>query len=780
MNVQNKMGPSVEVDKEINPELLLSATQKQQIKARDSKYKEADLSCLRAIAQAAINVELFTIPLYMTSLYSIQGTHQIADSSNLYPGRHWPGLGPSAGYIPEARRNEYDVNLEPLFNIDCLAGESGKVNKQAEKYALSVNQQVFNGVYSVFIEEMLHLQLASNMASKLGLTPSFTSQALINEQYGWKCYNNQSGIPHILDFADCTTDLSNLSTDVQNYFKKIFPGKTLQDLRVNATELNKEQTLLFMLIEETEDNAKKIIQPEYLKPNEETKRPKYFEQAPYDWWQPNNKESDLPLFGSIGHMYLSYWNYIQIQYDDGTSLLDYATIQRDYFNERSGEKGYQAQFPGINGSLNVKADHTALKEALMNNVNAITDQGEGGGVAEMLSKCWPEEQWAKNLLAALAASSEEEHPSKVQEKFQPSAEALKADYPASGDEGPISGSACARITNKYKDHFQIFSDTLQLIVDFEKPNASSSERYMTWPTWFAEGNAWSSALLDPNGGDKAHETNPQLPQVESVVQALNNLKLTANIGDTHKLFSQSAVGTIKGLTTALDRYWSGQTNEFPGPAMGGSGDRVSICWATTGIAPDLVTGIEPQNPQTLYHACQGMSYTNIGSDDLPPPEVYHSCKGSNDCKAQGGCGFVHSTTAGGSCGGSVAKGPKSAPADNKCNNLGGCAVPISASQLFPELADGEYKMQLFKFDLKNKNSFSAIDYTYPKSDDPCKGKQAPEKQDEHVLMPYEKGDGVYNIAWQAYCNANGLWDADGNPKEQPTPSDIRLALPPST
>nr|MDC2854724.1 hypothetical protein [Ningiella sp. W23] len=200
------------------------------------------------------------------------------------------------------------------------------------------------------------------------------------------------------------------------------------------------------------------------------------------------------------------------------------------------------------------------------------------------------------------------------------------------------------------------------------------------------------------------------------MQALNSLRLTTHIGDTHKLFSSSAVGTIKGLTTALDRYWSGKTNEFPGPAMGGSGDRISICWATTGIAPDLVSGIDPQSADTLYHACQGMSYTNIGTNDLPPPEVYHSCKGSNDCKAQGGCGFVHSTTPGGSCGGSVSSGPKSAPADNKCNNLGGCAVPISASQLFPELSgdDQEYDMQLFKFNLKD-NSFSAIDYTDPKA-----------------------------------------------------------------
>lgn len=144
-----------------------------------------------------------------------------------------------------------------------------------------------------------------------------------------------------MDFADCTKDLSQLSPEIQAYFKQIFPGKTLQDLRVNATELNKEQTLLFMLIEETEENAKKIIQEQYLEPNKDTKRPKYFEQAPYDWWKPDYTEKNLPLFGSIGHMYLSYWDYIQIQYDDGTSLLDYATIQRDYFNERPGNKDYQ-------------------------------------------------------------------------------------------------------------------------------------------------------------------------------------------------------------------------------------------------------------------------------------------------------------------------------------------------------------------------------------------------------------------------------------------------------
>ncbi|KZN38157.1 hypothetical protein N474_01205 [Pseudoalteromonas luteoviolacea CPMOR-2] len=747
----------------IKPELRINKSQEQKIKNRNSKYKAADVSCIKAIAQAAINVELFTIPLYMTGLYSIYGMHSIGDDSGLYPGRQWPGLAATAGSVPLDRQLGHDVTFEPPLPKE-----------------LSVNEQVFNGVYSVFIEEMLHLQLASNMASKLGFTPSFTSAALIDKNYGWHCYNNQTMIPHVLDFQDCDSDLNKLSPQVKAYFETHFSGKSLQDLKVNATELNKEQALLFLLIEETDEDAKKIIQPKYLAPGEDG-RPKYFEDAPFDWWEAQNTESDLPLFGSIGHMYLCYWNYLQIQYDDGSYLLDelLTPVQRDYFNVRPGDSNYKAQFPEIDGSLNPEDSdenrYDKLKEKLMNNVNAITDQGEGKGVAMMICQYWGHEPWAQRVLSKLLKQQNQDDHT-VEEKFQPSEEALKSDYP--GD--PISGSACARITNKRKDHFLIFQQTLELIVKYGGTNHQINDRYMTWKDWHCEGNRWQAAMLDPNGGDIAKAKHPDLPSVTEIAQALNNLSRTEkSLTDTHQLFSQSAVGTLKGLTTSLDRYWSGETSEFPGPAMGGSGDRVSICWAATGLAPNLVSGIAPSQEDALYHACQGMSYTSEDTG-LPPAQVYHSCKGSNDCKAQGGCGFVHSTTSGGSCGSSGAKGIKSAPADNKCNNLGGCAVPISASQLFPSLpaddSDG-YKMQLFRFYGKD-NNFEAISYVTP---DEKPLPQDCSTAEQTTPMPYKEGDAVYKIAWQAYCNANGLVDLqNGNIPEPPAADDIRLALPPST
>jgi hypothetical protein len=107
---------------------------------------------LRAIAQAAVDVELFTIPLYMTSLYSIQGMHAITGQGNdFYQGRLWPGSKTSANPV-------------------------------------TANEQAFNLVFSVFIQEMLHLQMAANMATVLGVSPNFTDTALQDDRHGWTCY----------------------------------------------------------------------------------------------------------------------------------------------------------------------------------------------------------------------------------------------------------------------------------------------------------------------------------------------------------------------------------------------------------------------------------------------------------------------------------------------------------------------------------------------------------------------------------------------------------------
>lgn len=225
------------------------------------------------------------------------------------------------------------------------------------------------------------------------------------------------------------------------------------------------------------------------------------------------------------------------------------------------------------------------------------------------------------------------------------------------------------------------------------------------------------------------------------------------------------------MTTVLNEYWKSQDPKnpvaFPSPSMGGTGDRMAICWALFGQAPDLSLGIDPIEPAKLYHACQALDFSSLGNA-CAEPAVFHTCIGSNKCKAQGGCGFVQKTSGGGICSHAMGtRGPLSAgaqggcgvpdftlysaPSDNKCGTFGGCAVPISASQVFPRSG----KMQLFDF-TGTDNEPTPI-----------------------AKMDYAAGEVVHDVAYRAYLQ---VMQHRGKtpPATPPPPSDIRLAFPPST
>jgi hypothetical protein len=102
----------------------------------------------------------------------------------------------------------------------------------------------------------------------------------------------------------------------------------------------------------------------------------------------------------------------------------------------------------------------------------------------------------------------------------------------------------------------------------------------------------------------------------------------------------------------------------------------------------------------------------------------------------------------------------SAPSDNVCGSFGGCAVPISESQLYPSpdpsKPDDPGAMELY--------DFKGPDFK-------------PTKLDQR--LKYSKGDKVYDIAWNAYIEvlkSRGVTDLP--PK--PAPDPLRLAFPPST
>ncbi len=637
--------------------------------------KPADIAAVKAIAQAAINVELFTIPLYMAAMYSVQGMHQITSVGNdFYQGRQWPGLGPAAP----------------------VGGQ-----------ALSPNQQAFNVVFSVFIEEMLHLQLASNVATALGVTPTYESPLLQDADHGWTCYGpTLSVIPHIIDLTD-TTDYTNVA--------------------VNIGALTKEQLQLFLAIEQPDNIARAGIQP--------SKIGKYFPSVPFANWTASSTEADLPMFGTIGWMYQCYWDYLNFAYDDGTTLIGTmfaaGSVQNDMFNV-TGSGHPDAEYPLAQTTL---AGITIPADAL-NQINtmlsAITDQGEGSTLPNP----------PQGLLGA------------VQPEYRASKPALEADYPGATDSGDPAPSpdAAARADNDSPDHFERFTEILAGI-----------DQVQTWIDWFGEGNSWSAA--DLQASDYNPDSNPyNLPATADVAQALNNL---ASVNDAavrqanFTMLSQAAVGALAGITSVLYTYWSVPGTNFPYPAMSGSGDRMSIIWAIFGQAPDLSVGIGTPD-DSLHHSCQALDFSGTGTNDCAGVELFHACRGSNNCKAQGGCGFVQLTSGGGLCGhfmADAAKAPMlgastvySAPSDNKCGTFGGCAVPISASQLLNKSGN----MQLFNFSGSENTPIPL---------------QPP--------LAFTTGQLVHDVAYQAYRQVMAQRGVTV-PETPPAPNDLRLAFIPST
>ena len=646
---------------------------------RLASNKELDASALQAIAQAAVNVELFTIPLYMGTLYSIQGTHQITGKNDFYKDRLWPGPAPTAP----------------------RPGDT-----------LTANEKAFNIIFSVFIEEMLHLQLASHLAGAVGINPVFDSPALQDSRGGWTCYGSKKTvIPHIVDLRDT---------------------KTYDKVKVDIAAISADQMKLFIAIEQPETDAQDDLKPLADRPSGN----EYFPTVPFDDWTTHSTEEDLPMFGTIGAMYQCYLDYMAITYDDDTTLWDYVFFanQRDLFNVQA--KGHpKREYPGFDATLGA----AGFKQA-MGMMDAITDQGEGS----LLVRPPPRAD-------ALRV---------VEQKYQASLEALEADYPSftdTGEDAP-SAAAAARSERGGVDHYERFRELRDELLP----------EVVTWKDWFADHGPWTARDLRTT--DNEPGTQYKLPTTEAVAAALVAMATGDQRAASSKLFSTIACGSIAGITTVLNTYFKVPGEPFPYPSMVGAGDRMAICWAVLGEAPNLAIGVDPPDDTTLYHCCQGLDLTDVGVD-CAAPKIFHACRGSNLCKAQGGCGFVQKTTGGGLCGfllvatkevGEGAEVVYSAPSDNKCAAFGGCAVPISASQIFPAAGT----MQLYDF-----AKSAPFD---PEAMAPPGGQ-----------LPFAKGENVHDVAYKAYLavmakRAGDAGEGPTPPPEPPKPNTLRLVFPPST
>jgi hypothetical protein len=467
-------------------------------------------------------------------------------------------------------------------------------------------------------------------------------------------------------------------------------------------------------------------------------------------------------------MYQCYYDYMNLCYEDNEKKRLWSHVfkpgsrQNDLFNVRT-EGHPRREFCDFETIVTGTDPDEAFTQVVAM-MDAITDQGEG---SELKKK--------KEQLAALTSTYWA-----VEPIYQASCEALTVDYPSYTDTGERTDSADAkaRYENGASDHYERFT---------QLGEAVREGKVTTWPTWYSklqnkEDDApWKATYL---------ETGPNqynLPSGRTIAEAMNKIR---NEGSGYNTFSQAAVGAIAGITTVLDKYWDPESEEvlFPYPSMVGSGDRMAICWALFGKAPDLSQTVKLAGGGCgdvscpVLHACQGLDFgaDKSGKNDCAQVDIFHSCRGSNACKAQGGCGFVQMGTGGESCsfalvaaktdhdkagddrplstpalyGGIKADGPFSAPGDNKCGGFGGCAVPISASQVFPR----EGTMQLFRFD--NNECDSVPIETSP-------------------IFEFKKGEKVHDVAYRAYREVMKCRGKD-TPEDPPQPNNLRLAFPPST
>src|SRR3954454_24760454 len=211
------------------------------------------------------------------------------------------------------------------------------------------------------------------------------------------------------------------------------------------------------------------------------------------------------------------------------------------------------EFMGFNTVVALSYPDIAYQQ-MVSMMDAITDQGEGSVI--------------KREPALLA---------KVKPRYVSDKEALESDYPSFDDKGALapSSDAAARFGNDHQDHYERFQQ-VQALID--------AGEITTWA-----GNAkvghWQAADLQTPAYDQ-NPYNNVLPSADDIAGAMNRL---AGQADSHTLLSQAAIGAIAGVTTVLNSYWSPPAGSvlFPYPSMAGSGDRMAIAWAVTGLSPDL-------------------------------------------------------------------------------------------------------------------------------------------------------------------------------------------------
>lgn len=633
--------------------MLKRPDQRSDYKKHDPKHFAADAHALRCIAEVAMNVELFTIPLYMNALYSLKGFHQLTfGKSNLYEGRQWPGLEPTA---------------DPK----------------------TPNEKAFNSVFGVFIQEMFHLELTLNLASAIGVAPDL-QRLLLDSDKRWTCYGKcHHEIPFIFDLEDAD-------------------DPHVKELKVELGPMDRQRLLLFSVIEQPETEAKQSWAKGLRKKHGNAKYLDYRWRKRIPGWTADTPIGELPKFGTIGNLYHYYAYYAGLTYNDGDDrtlferLFDEQRLgpsgvfQNRMFNSKTQPGHPDKEFPCVDTTFEDFLTGTTPKgkvyERAIWMMSAIVDQGEGSTIVDRREKKGKHRGQSFVQYANVA----DEFPD-VRRRHRADPEAMADNYPSYDDTGkkkPASDDAHARDLFSEDAHYERFVDILKTMLPAPGDAPDPAKHIVTWRDFHDAHEAFEWTADDFVHGTHSPNVDNDPNAPEAIAKAMNRLAAGGGTCKDFEKLSRIANGAMYGVVQSIEQFWTpqdeGRKYDLPLGAMRASFGRFSVMWAIYGRGPDLSCGIgDPDDRSKLFNACRGLSLEG-GANDCASPQAYHTCAGANSCMGQGACGTVVTDCKEtlqkplGPCEkpGGIAPLEKlySAPAGHQCKALGGCAVPISASQ----------------------------------------------------------------------------------------------------
>ena len=509
---------------------------------------ENDVKILKALVSLAADVELFTIPLYMTSLYSIAGLQSQNNGSVI------PFMGPNLAYSVQGK----------------------------------ASQKAYNIVYSVYIQEMLHLQLALNIGNAIGVKADLVQP-------------NYPPNPDNTNWIPCLGTLSDLNPQKYPEFANI---------EVTLGELNKNAIDMFMAIELPDEDS--LVNPPAV---------------------PLTCQADevaATTFGGIGNLYHIIQQYMEFEYpgqNDGTYTLfdccynkavengDGSVVQINQFTKANDTAGYE--YDGMTLEIPSGASAETAFAAVKDMIAAIISEGEGSSRSN------------NNFVNA---------------HYKPNSQ--------SGDLSPDVLWDTYSHWARFEEVKTLYKDVLTWPKwRAERELSNPGEGPWMWTDLVTDPLAPNSAESAVGSEAVAKQmaeawNDPAIGgQLNDILNATFNLFLTSINNTWSSTTNSFPMAAMRSISSRVTSVWAaGAVPQFAKPQSSGSGtESLHACQGLNteeegGKSPgqcDCATAIAHTCAQTNSCAGQGGCGYLLSSSSITPPSYV---PGQNTAKGNGGCG----------------------------------------------------------------------------------------------------------------------------------------------